>query len=90
MEAFSRQEPRRTLLSVTFIDTGVPNWDNTYMQKVTVYELQHRLKDCINSARDGEPVVITRRGTDVAVMVSVDEYDRLREDESEVQSRVSQ
>ncbi|QOJ10023.1 type II toxin-antitoxin system Phd/YefM family antitoxin [Nitrosomonas sp. H1_AOB3] len=46
------------------------------MQTVTVNEARQRLLEIIEAARR-EPVIIQRQKRDVAVMMSMDEYERL-------------
>jgi prevent-host-death family protein len=41
-------------------------------------EAKQRLSELIRSALDDGPQVVTRRGEDVAVVISMDEYRRLR------------
>jgi len=51
------------------------------MRSVTQYsiaEARKRLAEIVDDAIEGEPARITRRGRDVAVVVSAAEYDRLR------------
>ena len=52
-----------------------------YNRSVTQYsiaEARKHLAEIVDDALDGEPARITRRGRDVAVLVSAEEYDRLR------------
>ena len=49
-----------------------------YMSEMTVSEARDRLADAIDQARTShEPVVLTRRGRRVAVLVDADDYARL-------------
>jgi len=48
------------------------------MRYVPVEEARKRLGALLRQARAGEPVVLGRRGTDQAVLLSAEEYERLR------------
>ena len=50
----------------------------SYMTEMTVSEARDRLADAIDQARTShEPVVLTRRGKRVAVLVDADDYARM-------------
>lgn len=52
----------------------------TYMIEMTVTEARDRLADAIDQARTShEPVMLTRRGRRIAVLVDADDYARLSE-----------
>ncbi len=53
------------------------------MRYVPVEEARKRLGRLVREASSGEPVVIGRRGADQAVLVSGEEYERLRKIEEE-------
>ncbi len=47
-------------------------------KQVSAAEAKARFAECLRSAEDGEPVVITRYGKPVAAIVSAEELERLR------------
>lgn len=50
------------------------------MRKITRWQLQdakNRLSEVVNDAVRGQPQIITRRGADVAVVLSFEEWTRL-------------
>jgi prevent-host-death family protein len=47
------------------------------MKKISVFEGKNRFSDVVASAAKGEPQVITKNGTETAVVISFDEYKRL-------------
>ena len=52
-----------------------------YTDRVTQYsiaEARKHLSEIVDDAIDGEPARITRRGREVAVVLSTEEYERLR------------
>ncbi|MEX2659192.1 MAG: type II toxin-antitoxin system Phd/YefM family antitoxin, partial [Acidimicrobiales bacterium] len=50
----------------------------SYMREMTVSEARDRLADAIDQARTShEPVVLTRRGRRVAVLVDADDFARM-------------
>ncbi|HEV2439554.1 MAG TPA: type II toxin-antitoxin system Phd/YefM family antitoxin [bacterium] len=53
------------------------------MRYVPVEEARKRLGRLVRDASGGEPVIIGRRGTDQAVLLSEEEYARLRQIEEE-------
>jgi prevent-host-death family protein len=46
-------------------------------QQYSIAEARDRLPGIVHQVEDGAPVELTRRGTPVAVIVSVDEYRRM-------------
>lgn len=53
------------------------------MRYIPVEEARKRLGKLVREASGGEPVIIGRRGTDQAVLLSEEEYARLRQVEEE-------
>ncbi len=54
------------------------------MRYVPVEEARKRLGRLVREASSGEPVVIGRRGADQAILISGEEYERLRRVEEQV------
>lgn len=52
-------------------------------QTVSIAHAKNHLPALIHAVENGEPVHLTRRGTPVAVLVSAEEFSRLRPDRSE-------
>ena len=48
------------------------------MEKVQLHQAKARLSELVDRAQSGEEVVISRHGRPAAVLVNVDEYERLK------------
>jgi prevent-host-death family protein len=48
------------------------------MASYSIAEARKRLPELVDEALDGEPATITRRGRDVAVVLSLADYERLK------------
>lgn len=49
------------------------------MKKVSTVEFRENISECLNQAAYGNnPQVVTRRGKEIAILISVKEYLRLR------------
>lgn len=58
------------------------------VQTCTMTELRRGLSSCIARVTEsGEPLVITRRGKGVAVLISLEQYERMRRDRDELLAR---
>ena len=48
------------------------------MKKFSVFEGKNRFSEVVTNASNGEPQVITKNGKDATVMISIEEYKRLK------------
>ncbi len=57
---------------------------DSYMTEIAVSEARNHLAELIDSTRrSGDPVIVTRRGRRVAVILDHEAYEQLREDAEE-------
>ncbi|HYJ92937.1 MAG TPA: type II toxin-antitoxin system Phd/YefM family antitoxin [Pyrinomonadaceae bacterium] len=48
------------------------------MKKVSIFEGKNKFSKIVESAASGEPQIITKNGKETAVVISIDEYRRLK------------
>ncbi len=61
---------------------------DSYIYEVAVSEARSRLAEVLEEARrSAEPIMVTRRGRRVAVILDVDSFDRLVENANDVEDR---
>ncbi len=48
------------------------------MKKVSVFEGKNKFSELINNAANGEPQIITKNGKETAVVISFEDYKRLK------------
>ena len=48
------------------------------MKKVSIFEGKNKFSKLVENAAKGEPQVITKNGKETAVVISIDEYRRLK------------
>ena len=48
------------------------------MNKVSIFEGKNKFSKLVESAAKGEPQIITKNGKETAVVISIDEYRRLK------------
>lgn len=74
-------------IDVLLARCAVQTYDS-YMSEMAVSEAREHLADVIESAtRTGEPVILTRRGKPVAVVVDPDVFERLLRDAEDALDR---
>lgn len=61
---------------------------DSYMNEVAVSEARNRLAEVLEEARrSAEPIIVTRRGRRIAVILDVDSFDRLVDNADDVEDR---
>jgi prevent-host-death family protein len=48
------------------------------MKKVSIFEGKNKFSELINNAANGEPQIITKNGKETAVVISFDDYKRMK------------
>ena len=70
------------------VDPSAVDMYDSYMNEVAVSEARSRLAEVLEEARrSAEPVMVTRRGRRVAVILDIDSFDRLVDHADDVEDR---
>ena len=70
------------------VDPSAVDMYDSYMNEVAVSEARSRLAEVLEEVRrSAEPVMVTRRGRRVAVILDIDSFDRLVDHADDVEDR---